>query len=39
MYHFLMKLKKTCHSQAPKTGYVLYLVPYMQDIRCTAKKF
>ena len=23
MYHFLMKLNKTCHSQAPKTGYVL----------------
>ena len=32
-----MKLNKTCHSQAPKAGY--YLVPYMQDIRCTAKKF
>ena len=22
-YHFLMKLNKTCHSQAPKAGYIL----------------
>ena len=34
-FHFLMKLNKTCHSQATKSRYdATYLVCYMQTIRC-----